>query len=60
MRLKGYPRFFDLVDSGQAEHLEPAAVGEDRPGPLHEGVQPAESTDPVGSRPHVEVVAVPQ
>ena len=35
----------DPVDVGQREDLEPAGVGQDRPGPAHEAVQVAEVGD---------------
>jgi len=51
-----------VVDGGdrvaQREDLEPARVGEDRPVPAHEGVQPAELGDQVGARAEVQVVRV--
>jgi hypothetical protein len=50
----------DAVDVGEREHLEPAAVGEDRPRPGHEAVQVAEvGDDPLAWAEH-EVVRVAQ
>jgi hypothetical protein len=43
----------DLPDFGEAEDLEPAAVGQNRFFPIHEPVQPAGGTDDVKSGPDV-------
>ena len=43
-----------------AEHLEPAGVGDDRPVPAHEGVQPAEARDQLVARIEEQVERVPQ
>jgi hypothetical protein len=52
-----------VIDSSQIrqrEDLEPARIGQDRPVPAHEPMQPAEPRDPFRRRPQVEVVGVPQ
>ena len=49
---------FDFPDFGEAENLEAAAVGEDRPFPIHEPVQSAGGADDVESGPDVEVISV--
>ena len=48
----------DFPDFGEAENLEAAAVGEDRPFPIHEFVQAAGGADDVESGPEVEMVSV--
>jgi hypothetical protein len=51
--------FRDLAQFRQAEHLEPAGVGEDGTLPVHEPVQPAVRTDhfDAGTQHQVEGVA---
>ena len=48
----------DLADGRQAEHLEAAAVGQDRPRPIDEPVQPARGADDVQPGPDVEVIGI--
>ena len=55
---KGHPIVVDFAQPLEAEHLESAAVGEDRMRPVHESVQVAEAGDHVGARAQVQVVRV--
>ena len=48
----------DLGDLGQGHDLETAAIGQDRPLPAHEPVQPAQPRHPLGPRPQHQVVGV--
>ena len=48
----------DRPPIGQAEHLEAAAVGQDRPLPAHEAVHPAQPADRLLAGPEPEVVGV--
>ena len=41
MALEGHALFCDLAQRGQGEHLEAAAVGQDRTIPIHKAVQAA-------------------
>jgi hypothetical protein len=52
--------FVDLALTGQAEDLEAARIGEDRPVPAHERVQPAEAFDQLVAGTQVEVIGVGQ
>ena len=50
-----------LLEAGaQAQHLEPAGVGERRPGPVHEAAETTGLLDDVGARLQVQVVGVRQ
>ena len=55
---KGDPLLGDLAQLGQAEHLEAAAVGQDRPVPAGELVQPAHLGHQLVSRAEMQVVGV--
>jgi len=48
----------DLSELREAEHLEPAGVGQDRAVPAHEAMQPAELADEVVSGPEKQMVRV--
>ena len=48
----------DLVDRGEREHLEAAGVGEDRPVPRGEPVQPARGLHHLEPGPQVQVIRV--
>ena len=48
----------DLARLGEAEDLEAAAVGEDRPVPVHEAVQAAQLGDQLVAGPQGEVIGV--
>ena len=48
----------DLADFREAENLEAAAVGQNRPVPIHELVQPAGGADDVEAGPDVQVIGV--
>ena len=48
----------DAADLGEAHDLEPARVGEDRPVPAHEPVQPAEAGDALRARAQHQVIGV--
>ena len=50
--------FPDDAALGQAEHLEAAAVGEDRPRPADERVQAAAARDQLVARPQEQVIGV--
>src|SRR5262245_40996187 len=58
MRSKRHPAFIQCSTRGKTEYLVPAAVGEDRMRPSHEGVQAAAPCDQVVARSEVEVVRV--
>jgi hypothetical protein len=47
-----------LAQLRQAHHLEAAAVGQDRTGPAHEAVEPAQLADHLGTGPQVQVIGV--
>ena len=48
----------DLAALRQAEHLVAAAVGEDRPGPADEAVEPAAAGDQLVAGPQIQVIGV--
>ena len=48
----------DLAQVAQRDDLEAARVGQDRPVPVHEPVQPAEARDPLVARAQVQVIGV--
>jgi hypothetical protein len=48
----------DLSELREAEHLEAAGVGEDRPVPAHEAMQSAELTHEAVPRPQKQVIGV--
>src|SRR5437879_1246681 len=52
--------FCKLPQLTQAENLESTGIGQDRPPPRHEPVQPAHPPDGLHSRPQVKVIGVPQ
>ena len=52
------PSSVELAQLGEAHHLEAARVGQDRPLPVHEAVQPAEPRHPLGAGPQHQVVGV--
>ena len=58
MRLEGRALFADLPQLGEAHHLKAARVGQDRMGPVHEPVQPAERVDPLGPGRKHQVIGV--
>ena len=58
VRLKDGLFFGDFDAVGEAEQLEPAAVGQRRSGPSHEAVQSTVRGDHVLARPQGEVVGV--
>ena len=60
MALKLHPGLAHLVDFGQTEHLKTAAVGQDRPVPVHEPVQPAHRLHHLRPRPQKQMVGVGQ
>jgi hypothetical protein len=60
MAAEGHPLLGQLAQVGKAHHLEPAGVGQDRPLPVHEGVQPPEPRDPLGRGAQHQVVGVAQ
>ena len=60
VRPKRHAVFAHLAHRGKAEHLVPAAVGEDRPWPADECVQAARARDQRVTGTKVQVVRVPQ
>ena len=58
MRTERYARFCDFAQIGQAENLEAARVGKNRPWPRHEAMQSAQLANLLDSRSQVEVVGV--
>ena len=52
------PVIIDASQVGQAEDLEPAGVGQDRPIPGHEPMEAAQSSDALRGRAQVEVIRV--
>ena len=58
MRLEHHALFGDLAQPAQAEDLEAAGIGEDRPRPVHELVQPAEPPDRLVPRPQIQMIGV--
>ncbi len=58
MGLKSDPVLVDLPQRCQRHHLKAAGVGEDRPRPVGEGMQPAKRRHPFGARPQHQVVGV--
>src|SRR2546427_7451249 len=56
MRLEPDAVFTDIAQRTQAEDLKSAAVGEDRPVPSHEPVEPAQTRHRLLSGPQEEVV----
>ena len=55
---EGDPLLGELPELGQAHHLEAARIGQDRPLPVHEAVQPAEPRHPLGPRPQHQMIGV--
>src|SRR3954454_296560 len=45
---------------GEREHLKAAGIGDDRPLPAHEAMEPAEPGDPVGPRSQHQMKGVPE
>ena len=60
MRLEPRALVGDPAHAREAEHLIAAAVGEDRPVPGHEPVQPAAPRDQIVTGPQVQVIGVAQ
>ena len=58
MRSEGRARIADLDQVVEAEYLKPATVGQDRPFPAHEFVQPAKPGDPFATGPKRQVIGV--
>ena len=56
--LEAHPLLAHLGQLGEAHHLIAAAVGQDRPVPAHEAVQPAEPRDPLGAGPQHQMIGV--
>src|SRR4029077_9451769 len=50
----------DLADLRQAEDLEPAAVGEDGQGPVHEAMQSTGGADDVEAGAEIEMIGIAQ
>ncbi len=60
MRTERHAFLGDFAQIIQAEHLEAARVGENRPRPRHEAMQSAQLADLLDSWPQVEVIGVSQ
>ena len=58
MGAEACPLFGNFRQVLQAENLETATVGENRPLPVHEPVQTAETADKFMTGPEIEVVGV--
>ena len=58
MRLEAHAICGDLVAVPEAEYLKAAAVGEDRLGPVHKGVESPHPVDELVAGPQVEMVGV--
>ncbi len=58
MRTKRHSFFIDFAQFVEAEHLEPAGVGQDRPRPRHEPMQPAHAPHRLHPRSQVQVIGV--
>ncbi len=58
VRAEGHAVVGQLAQVGQRHHLEAAGIGQDRPGPVHEPVQPAQPLDPLRARPQHQVIGV--
>ena len=60
MRAKGDAIFLDLAQFTQAENLEAAGIGENRPRPCHETMQSTEIADGLDSRAQIKMVGIAQ
>ena len=60
MGFEGDALFRELAQPREAHHLEPAAIGQDRPLPVHELVQPAQPVHPLRPRTQHQVIGVAQ
>ena len=60
MRPEARAALVDRAPLGQAEDLIAAAVGQDRPGPADEAVQPAAPRDQIVAGPQIQVIGVAQ
>lgn len=60
MALEGHALFVELAQARQRHDLEAAAVGQDRPFPADELVQPAKPGDPFGARAQHQVIGIAQ
>jgi hypothetical protein len=60
VRAEHHAALGELAALGQRHDLEPAAVGQDRPLPAHEAVQPAQPADALGPGAQHQVVGVAQ
>ncbi len=58
MRAEGDALLGELAQLGQRHHLEAAAVGQDRPLPVHEIMQPAQRRHLLGARPQHQMIGV--
>ena len=60
MRAETYALFFHLAQLAQAEDLEAAGIGQQRPVPAHELVQPAQLAHQLVPRSQIEMVGIAQ
>jgi hypothetical protein len=58
MRAEGHAVLVHAPQLGQRHHLEAAGIGQDRPGPVHEAVQPAQPAHTLRPRPQHQMVGV--
>ena len=58
MRAKRHSFLGDFAKFVQAENLEAAGIGQDRPRPGHESVQASEVADGFDSWPQIEVIGI--
>ncbi len=58
VRTENHTVIGDFAEIGQAKHLKAAGIGEDRPRPGHETMQPAQAPDPFVARPKIKMISV--
>ena len=58
MRLKARAILGDLAHGAEAEHLIAAAIGQDRPRPVHEAMQPAQLANPLMTGTQIQMVGI--
>ena len=60
MGLEGDTAFIDGAQLGQTHHLKAAGIGQDRPRPVHEAMQPAQPFHPFRAGPQHQMIGVGQ
>ena len=58
MGLEGDAILVEFAQAGERHHLEAAGIGQDRAGPIHHLVQPAQRRHPLGARAQHQMVGV--